>query len=185
MKKNLLISTVLVGLAMTSLTANANGKHTISAGYALSKFQGEKDEDLKDPKGLNAKYRYEFNENLGIVGSFTRTTQKYNSTDSSSKHSFDFSYNALMAGPSYRFNEYVSIYALLGAAYAEASGDITDYSSYGYTKDTYGENTTSAAYGAGVQFNPISNVAIDVSYEYTKLYEEKLGTFVVGIGYRF
>ncbi|WP_235977756.1 Ail/Lom family outer membrane beta-barrel protein [Proteus mirabilis] len=41
------------------------------------------------------------------------------------------------------------------------------------------------AYGLGVQVNPITNLAIDVSYEYSKLYDIDFTTWVVGIGYRF
>ncbi|PHM37063.1 attachment invasion locus protein [Xenorhabdus mauleonii] len=170
---------------MTSLTANANGKHTISVGYAQSKFLSEEDKDIKAPKGANAKYRYEINEKLGIVSSLTRTSLKYTLTDHNDKYSHDFEHTSFMAGPSYRFNEYVSAYALLGAAYGKASGEFTEHHAYGYTQGRFEETATAAAYGAGVQFNPIPNVAIDVSYEYTKLDEAKLGTFVFGIGYRF
>ncbi|WP_407072857.1 Ail/Lom family outer membrane beta-barrel protein [Photorhabdus viridis] len=45
---------------------------------------------------------------------------------------------------------------------------------------------TSVAYGAGLQLNPIPNVAVDVAYEYSDLGDKaKVGTFVVGVGYRF
>ncbi|EMB6102605.1 outer membrane beta-barrel protein, partial [Proteus mirabilis] len=47
------------------------------------------------------------------------------------------------------------------------------------------ENKISMAYGLGVQVNPITNLAIDVSYEYSKLYDIDFTTWVVGIGYRF
>ncbi|QLK88716.1 hypothetical protein E3U36_09700 [Arsenophonus endosymbiont of Aphis craccivora] len=47
-------------------------------------------------------------------------------------------------------------------------------------------------YGAGLQINPVENVAIDVTYEHTKLSFEhttlkniKVGTWMLGVGYRF
>lgn len=41
------------------------------------------------------------------------------------------------------------------------------------------------AYGVGVQFNPLPNIAIDASYEHTKLSDIKVGTWMLGVGYRF
>ncbi|WP_119711034.1 Ail/Lom family outer membrane beta-barrel protein [Arsenophonus endosymbiont of Aleurodicus floccissimus] len=47
-------------------------------------------------------------------------------------------------------------------------------------------------YGAGLQTNPVENLAIDVTYEHTKLSFEhtnlkniKVGTWMLGVGYRF
>ncbi|WP_016674751.1 Ail/Lom family outer membrane beta-barrel protein, partial [Yersinia pestis] len=47
------------------------------------------------------------------------------------------------------------------------------------------EEQDSLAYGVGMQFNPLNNIAIDASYEYTKLKDANIGTWVLGIGYRF
>ncbi|EOW5147519.1 Ail/Lom family outer membrane beta-barrel protein, partial [Escherichia coli] len=44
---------------------------------------------------------------------------------------------------------------------------------------------TSVVYGAGIQFNPVPNWVVDASYEYTKLGDVKVGTWMTGIGYRF
>ncbi|CNL75428.1 attachment invasion locus protein [Yersinia enterocolitica] len=39
--------------------------------------------------------------------------------------------------------------------------------------------------GAGVQFNLYPNVVIDASYEYSKLSDVNVGTWMLGAGYRF
>ncbi|WP_273826556.1 Ail/Lom family outer membrane beta-barrel protein, partial [Pseudomonas asplenii] len=40
-------------------------------------------------------------------------------------------------------------------------------------------------YGAGLQFNPIENVALDVGYEQNRIRSVDVGTWNVGVGYRF
>ncbi|AOM42110.1 Ail/Lom family outer membrane beta-barrel protein [Xenorhabdus hominickii] len=181
MKKILLISAVVAGLSMTSFTANASGENKVSAGYALSKVQITDFKDLKEPKGFNLKYRYEITNNFGVIGSFTRTSQKDTYSDSAIKSEVSQEYNSFMAEPAYRFNEYISAYGLLGAAY----GKISSYNSQYNRTHSLESNTTAAAYGAGLQFNPSPNVAIDVSFEYSKLDEAQVGTWVLGTGYRF
>ena len=50
---------------------------------------------------------------------------------------------------------------------------VTDTADYGFT------------YGAGLQFNPIENVALDVGYEQNRIRSVDVGTWNVGVGYRF
>ncbi|PHM73232.1 Ail/Lom family outer membrane beta-barrel protein [Xenorhabdus kozodoii] len=186
MKKALLSSAIVAGLSIVSLTADASGKHTISLGYAQSdiKMQVLGDDlnlnDLnKDPRGLNLKYRYEINDNWGVIGSATYTKLKINYYDYRwlAIGNEDITYKSLMAGPTYRFNEYASAYALVGAA------NIEDH--FTASKLDMRKNKTAIAYGAGLQFNPFSNIAVDVAYEYADLNQAKTGTWVVGVGYRF
>ncbi|MDC9588871.1 Ail/Lom family outer membrane beta-barrel protein [Xenorhabdus sp. XENO-10] len=184
MKKALLTSAIVAGLSIASFTANASGKHTISVGYAQSdvKLKLEGDKLDKNPKGVNLKYRYEINDNWGVISSFTLTREEEKMfLGNIGKLTREITYRSWMAGPTYRFNEYVSTYALIGAANIE---DYKTGSGLGvYMTDR--ENKTAVAYGAGLQFNPISNVAVDVTYEYSDLEKAKVGTFVVGVGYRF
>ncbi|MCC8465418.1 Ail/Lom family outer membrane beta-barrel protein [Photorhabdus bodei] len=183
MKKALIASAVAVGLSVFTFAANA-GEHTISGGYAQShvKFDGEKLDE--NPKGFNLKYRYELDDNFGVIGSFTLTHQGYDYYYGSRKiGTGDLDYYSLMVGPTYRFNEYVSVYGLVGAAHGkeEAKGNAAVL---GYDVE-YKESKTSAAYGLGLQFNPMPNWVIDASYEYSKLGDFKVGTWVIGAGYRF
>ncbi len=69
------------------------------------------------------------------------------------------------------------MYALLGIGHGNAKASVL-----GYGKK---EEQDSLAYGVGMQFNPLNNIAIDASYEYTKLKDANIGTWVLGIGYRF
>ncbi|WP_338883083.1 Ail/Lom family outer membrane beta-barrel protein [Xenorhabdus sp. TH1] len=190
MKKVLLTSAIVAGLSIASFTANASGKHTISVGYAQSdvKMKLEGDKLDKDPRGVNLKYRYEFNDNWGVIGSFTLTREGENQTLSSptyghlGKLTRDITYRSWMVGPTYRFNEYVSTYALIGTANID---DHQTGSGLGVFT-IHNENKSAVAYAAGLQFNPISNIAVDVTYEYSDLGDKaKVGTFVVGVGYRF
>ncbi|MCT8341619.1 MULTISPECIES: Ail/Lom family outer membrane beta-barrel protein [Photorhabdus] len=183
MKKALIASAVAVGLSVFTFAANA-GESSISGGYAQShvKVDGEKLDE--NPKGFNLKYRYELDNNFGVIGSFTLTHQGYNYYYGSRKiGTGDLDYYSLMAGPTYRFNEYVSVYGLVGAAHGKekAKGNAAVL---GYDVE-YKESKTSAAYGLGLQFNPMPNWVIDASYEYSKVGDYKIGTWVIGAGYRF
>lgn len=160
----------LVGFSMFGVV-NAAEKHTISAGYAQSNI---KDSDVDDASGFNLKYRYEFNDDWGIIGSTTYTKKSYSVTGYGSG---DVKYNSLLVGPTYRVNEYFSAYAALGIARGQDK-----YSERGYSHKI---DETSAAYAAGFQINPIPNVAIDASYEYAKIDDTKIGTWMLGVGYRF
>ncbi|WP_340618397.1 Ail/Lom family outer membrane beta-barrel protein [Xenorhabdus entomophaga] len=185
MKKVLLVSAMIAGLSIASFTASANKKHTISLGYAQTsmtlKVMANNEKPSKDPRGLNLKYRYEINDNWGVIGSVTQTklnlyyapkpvNKKGRNADES------ITYSSVMAGSTYRFNDYISGYTLLGVA------NIKDHQK---TLSNTTEKKTALAYGAGLQFNPISNVAVDVAYEYSHLKQAKAGTWMVGVGYRF
>ena len=90
-------------------------------------------------------------------------------------------YYSLVAGPAYRFNEYISAYGVLGLAHGTDSGS----ASYGGSSISVDDSKTSVAYGAGLQFNVTPNIAIDAHYEYSKLGDFKIGTWILGAGYRF
>jgi len=172
------IAVAFLGAIAFSSTANAENESTISVGYAQShvKFDGE---TLKEhPKGVNLKYRYEIDSNWGVIGSFTYTHQDYNFYfNNRNVGNGDLDYYSLTAGPVYRFNDYISAYGLVGAAHGKESVDV--YS------EKYSESKTAVAYGAGLQINPVKNIAIDASYEYSKLDDVKVGTWMLGVGYRF
>ena len=41
------------------------------------------------------------------------------------------------------------------------------------------------SYGAGLQFNPIQDVALDVGYEQSRIRNVDVGTWIAGVGYSF
>jgi outer membrane protein X len=51
--------------------------------------------------------------------------------------------------------------------------------------DRNGSSDYGFTYGAGLQFNPIQEVALDVGYEQSRIRSVDVGTWMVGVGYRF
>ncbi|MBG3078852.1 outer membrane beta-barrel protein [Proteus mirabilis] len=178
MNRFLLISTSMLAISTLSFNAHAALNNTLSVGYAKSsiKFEGNKLED--NPKGVNFKYNHEFDNNWGVIGSLTYTKLTYDFYSYWGKiGTTEIDYVSLTAGPSYRFNDYFSAYGLIGLGHVNQEDKFYDY------RGDY--NKTSLAYGVGFQVNPIPNIAIDASYEYSKLDDAKFGTWVLGVGYRF
>lgn len=165
---------VLACLAVGSIGV-ANASQTVSVGYAQTEVNITHSNQMP---GFNVKYHWEDdNTGAGVIGSFAYTTKNASDDYASGK----LTYYSVTAGPSYRFNDYVNIYALLGVAY----GKIEQENAY----QSYWESSSAFAYGAGVQFNPIENVAIDASYVYTQFSGDSdnvgAGTWMLGVGYRF
>ncbi|MEG1213701.1 MAG: Ail/Lom family outer membrane beta-barrel protein [Leclercia sp.] len=179
---------VLVAAGLMSGAALADN-HTVSLGYAQSDV-----EDFKDIRGVNLQYRYEWDSPLSVMGSFTYMSgdedQHYYLASDSVKNHVDVKYYSLMVGPAYRLNDFVSLYALGGFAHTKADGDTRWVNGGdGYTQtDSISEKSTSFAYGAGVQFNPTAELAINVGYEGTTTDidgSRGINGFNVGLGYRF
>ena len=87
-------------------------------------------------------------------------------------------YYGITAGPAYRLNDWASIYGVIGVGYGKFQNNNfpnqkSDMSDYGFS------------YGAGMQFNPIENVALDFSYEQSRIRNVDVGTWIAGVGYRF
>lgn len=73
MNKTLLVSSLVACLSIASVNVYAEGKNSISVGYAQSHVKEDGYKLDKDPRGFNLKYRYEFNNNWGVIGSFAQT----------------------------------------------------------------------------------------------------------------
>lgn len=194
----LTISALLLTSVVLSPLACANN-HTVTLGYAQSKLQ-----DFKDIKGANLKYRYEWDSPLSVIGSLTYMTGKENYYDSEDVSRFyqnietydtvnsntKIKYYSLAAGPAYRVNSYFSVYGLVGVNYTKADSNATwKLNGVTYHKDDSSESATSLMYGAGIQINPIENIAIDLGYEGTRVksgdYSYSVNGFNIGVGYRF
>lgn len=201
MKKIFITSLIATLFASVSINAFAAGKTTLSLDYAQN-YLRIKDSDLKKmdhPDGINIKYRHEINHHLGIIGSFTHTAQEEKINVSSFNNfmqldSMEISYSSLSVGPGYRFNDYISIYGLVGFARSriefEGKVGMLGIATIPVSRSIKSKNAF--VYGAGVQFNPVKNLAIDVSYEYTKLSYKNIdlddiniGSWMLGVGYRF
>lgn len=172
MKKIVCLSALacLLGIGASSAFA---GQSTVSAGYAQGDAQGV----VNKAKGFNLKYRYDWDNNpLGVIGSFTYLED---SSSTSAGYYNKGQYIGITAGPAYRLNDWASIYGVVGLAHgkythnASNGTDNNDNDDYGFS------------YGAGLQFNPIQDVALDVGYEQSRIRSVDVGTWAVGVGYRF
>ena len=170
MKKIACLSALAAVLAVSAGTAVA-ATSTVTGGYAQSDMQGV----MNKANGFNLKYRYEQDNNpLGVIGSFTYTEK--DRTDASGDYN-KTQYYGITAGPAYRLNDWASIYGVVGVGYGKFQNNNfpnkSDMSDYGFS------------YGAGLQFNPIENVALDFSYEQSRIRNVDVGTWIAGVGYRF
>ena len=179
MKNKLVTPIVAIALSIITFNASANLKNTLSLGYAQTQIKIDGDKVDGAPKGINIKYDRKLNESFGIIGSIIYNHKKYYCYDVQDEMNAqsNFNYYLLTAGPSYRFNEYINIYGLIGTSIISAK--------YKDDIENYHEKKASLSYGVGLQINPISNIAIDASYEYSKVNDANLGTWVLGVGYRF
>lgn len=218
--KKFVISAIagLISLGCITTANAAAGDNTFSIGYAQTHSNSLKDgvnstrdimagthghfDDYKDPKGINFKFRHEFDDHLGLIASLTHTNEKFsgNNFSQGANNYNDLSakgrYFSFMAGPTLRLNEYISAYATAGVAYTkanlygakysaqkDASGKITGYNVV--DSSTLSDHKTSFAYGIGLQFNPFESVAVDVSYEASGSGGWRTNGFNVGVGYKF
>ncbi|WP_078002426.1 Ail/Lom family outer membrane beta-barrel protein [Izhakiella australiensis] len=179
MKKTLL---ALALLPLFSSVAQAD-QQSVTLGWAHTSTSAS---DVKNLDGINVKYRYEWDSPVGIIGSFSWMK---------GDDEFSFSYDghgktkvniySLMVGPAWRINEYVSLYGLVGANFA----DIKVNASNAYSSADSKWNGSNFAWGAGVQINPMTNLVIDVGYEGSQLKPNgesfDLNGFNIGVGYKF
>ncbi|HEY3984268.1 outer membrane protein OmpX [Cedecea sp.] len=168
MKKIACLSALACVLAVSVGTASA-ATSTVTGGYAQSDMQGV----ANKAGGFNLKYRYENDTPLGYIGSFTYT-QKSDTQDGVYNKG---QYYGITAGPAYRINDWASIYGVVGVGYGKFQA--TEFPAHESVSD-YG-----FSYGAGLQFNPIENVALDFSYEQSRIRSVDVGTWIAGVGYRF
>ncbi|WP_252356648.1 Ail/Lom family outer membrane beta-barrel protein, partial [Escherichia coli] len=155
---------------------------------------------MGDLSGINVKYRYAFKETFGLVTSFhcagDRNRQLTRYSDARwHEDSVRNRWFSVRAGPSVRVNEWFSAYAMAGVAYSRVSTFSGDYlrvtDNKGKTHDVLTgsddgrHSNTSLAWGAGVQFNPIESVAIDIAYEGSGSGDWRTDGFIVGVGYKF
>ncbi|MDK9358013.1 Ail/Lom family outer membrane beta-barrel protein [Lelliottia sp. V106_10] len=184
-----------VFLSALGVSAAVQAESSITAGYAQAHVEG-----FKNINGINLKYRYEWNSPLSIITSFTFMTGSESSSYYVDRDKIDLhanvKYYSLAAGPAWRFNETVSVYALLGASYNKVDYNY-NWKNYEGTRglvdmgnvDGESHDSTSLVYGAGVQISPLDNFVIDVGYEGSKLddgaNDHAVNGFNIGVGYRF
>ncbi|EEF5710163.1 outer membrane beta-barrel protein [Salmonella enterica] len=175
MNKMAVAVVVALVLACVGSAGAAGIKNTVSIGYAYTDLGGV---ISGNANGVNLKYNTEDLESgFGGMGSLTYTTADVN--NGYGYKTGDADYTSFLVGPSYRFNDYLNAYVMIGAG-------------HGHLKDNWGNSgsKTSVAYGAGFQVNPVDYIAINASYEHTRfdgVYDGRVnaGTWVLGVGYSF
>jgi putative virulence related protein PagC len=177
----------------TTFNTLADSNHTVSMGYAQSKI-----ETGPTLKGVNAKYRYEWDSPISIITSLTYMGKSvdgmYWDEISAGKANLDFKYWSFSAGPAYRFNEFISIYSLVGynANSLKVTSNTQRYSDGSSRHVSPTVKGNAFMYGAGVLINPMNNLSLELGYEGSSLkydeYTQKrlaINGFNVGVGYRF
>lgn len=174
---------VLLAIGMSSGGIALAEHHTASIGYAQSRI-----EDFKHIRGTNLQYRYEDDTALSFLSSFSYMHRSGDSESFFPGKSADVKaqYYSLLAGPAYRINDNISLYALGGVARTKIDADgkmnngITGFSSSG--------KSTSFACGLGVIINPVENISVNLGYESAKTNlngNRGINGFNIGAGYRF
>lgn len=197
-----------LGTLLISFGAYAEqGNQTVSIGFIQMKSDGLRDiykdtegvaslygkassDGYDDPKGMFMRYRYEFDDRWGVIGSFSyavndgKITTNANSLRATAKTTAE--YASALVGPSLRINDYVSLYGLAGMAYKHIKQDIDAYTSYGSGNSSVSEDKFNFAYSIGAQFNIYEGLVFDAAYEASPGNRDwKTNGFTVGIGYRF
>ncbi len=168
---------VLAGLALGSIgVANADlPANTLSIGYAQTQLGGFYSGSMP---GVNVKYHWEdMSSGFGAIASAS-----YTRADIENGWGGTVEQTSFLIGPSYRFNDYLNAYLLLGIANGKV--DVPAWDDH--------QSQSVFSYGAGLQVNPATNWAIDASYQYARFdshydYSPHIdaGTWVIGVGYRF
>ncbi|MEH0835019.1 outer membrane protein OmpX [Pectobacterium cacticida] len=171
MKKIAYLSALACVLTVGAGSAFA-GQSTVTAGYAQGDAQGV----YNKVKGFNLKYRYEQDNNpLGVISSFTYLEKNGSDQGVYSKGQ----YMGFTAGPAYRLNDWASLYGVVGFSHGKATYNATN------GRDNNSNSDYGFTYGAGLQFNPMQDVALDVGYEQSRIRSVDVGAWAVGVGYRF
>ncbi|WP_340533132.1 Ail/Lom family outer membrane beta-barrel protein [Escherichia coli] len=194
--KKILLLSVLTSLSLSVAHADTNNR--FSVGYASTNLKFT-DGESSNLKGFNIKYQHEFFNDIGLIASLVATrnedTQKGFYRDAGVVYGKwvpdklihgitrkdTQKYYSLSIGPTWRFNDWVSAYAVAGVAKTEFRTSVHNLTEK-YKTD---ERKTAATYGAGVQISLINNWLMDVSYDYMKTGDIKASTWMVGVGYRF
>ncbi|HEC5300563.1 TPA: Ail/Lom family outer membrane beta-barrel protein [Enterobacter asburiae] len=153
------------------------------------------------PKGMFIRYRYEFTDTLGIIGSLSYAQQdgstKGEINNSATKQSYrnkfrvTGDYFSSLVGPAWRLNEYVSFYGMAGVSFKHFRDERMArlYSDNTIVSDVSSNDSstkTSMAYSLGAQFNVYQHLVIDAAYEGSSGGGDwKTNAFTVGLGYQF
>lgn len=187
---NTLILVSTMGLLATSAYAqdmNGNPNSTVSIGYSHGGISGADSVD-----GVNVKYNYELDQKpWGVTSTLTYMGGNQEGDVSSNGRNYrndvDVKYYSVGVGPSYRISPNVSAYGVVGVSKTDVKG--TQFTRSGIGNRRVDADDTAFMYGAGVEFNPAPNWAINAGYEGSRVSDgfdkRNINAVNIGAGYRF
>ncbi|EFG3652043.1 Ail/Lom family outer membrane beta-barrel protein, partial [Escherichia coli] len=115
-------------------------------------------------------------------------TRKIKNPAASARTDIRANYWSLLAGPSWRVNQYMSLYAMAGMGVAKVSADLKikdNINSSGGFSESNSTKKNSLAWAAGAQFNLNESVTLDVAYEGSGSGDWRTSGITAGIGLKF
>ncbi len=175
---------------ITNLFFSAKGfstspqSQTFSLGYSNLYYHGN------SLTGFNINYDYQIDNHWGVLTSISwnkgnQYWRSYNYSYQPVKHKVNIDYLSLQAGPSYRFNDYLTLYGTIGFArftlnHREKFDNITLNSM---------KHDTGLSWGVGIKINPVNMLSLYFGYEGANkddyLSNPTVNGFNIGLGYRF
>ena len=175
------------------MTDACAGTLSTSLGYAFSN-----DADFNKPKGFNLKYGYEWENQLGLITSFTYLHSSEDSYPTengvSLKNEKTSTYYSFGAGPTFRISQFISLYGLLGLSYTRNSNKSnTEDAETSDSDESIYYNTnhaTSVMYGTGANINLPDDFLLNIGFERGSYKNENAAskssdTFNINIGYKW
>ncbi|HCC0886762.1 TPA: Ail/Lom family outer membrane beta-barrel protein [Salmonella enterica] len=184
MKKETLALILSAGIFAIN-TAQAD-THSFTVGYAQSKIHGD-----GNIRGVNAKYHYQGESPVGIITSLSYMYGNSKASGFDEDMGSDYhvksnvKYGSLMAGPTYQVTDAFSVYGLVGVGMLKARVKENGTWVGGPYSDTSLATDKGLAWGAGVQMNPVKDVAVNVGYEGNRGILTQMNGFNIGVGYCF
>ncbi|QBY43453.1 Ail/Lom family outer membrane beta-barrel protein [Arsenophonus nasoniae] len=159
---------------------------TFSLGYSNLYYHGN------SLTGLNFNYDYQIDNHWGVLTSISwnkgvKHRYSYNNFHQLVKHKVNINYLSLQAGPSYRFNDYLTLYSTLG--FARFTLKNTEKLVIENIVIDSMEHHTGLSWGAGIKINPLKMLSLYLSYEGANRHNyhtnPTVNGFNIGLGYRF
>jgi len=195
----------LSGLAIAVITCSATMAYgsqerpTMSLGYEQGHIR-----DFGDVRGGNFRFQYENAKPRGVMGSLTAMKNSWQDELSScrqadktcresyrKKHNLDSKaeYYSVMAGPTYRLSENLSVFALGGISHSRVEFPARSVKPVSASDNTHGQSSSQYAYSTGITLNPADNLALTAGYEGSRAsFDDKkhqLKSGFMDVGYRF
>lgn len=228
-KMRFLKSLLILSVVSSPAAYAAKGDQTLSIGYAQMNsdptkaaysankaeyetrlkatdkvFSKHADSD-KQPQGMFIRYRYEFDDTWGVMGSVTyavgdldnhflsgekaQNKKEKNKIEGRFGNRVKTDYVSLLAGPTVRANEWVSAFGLLGVALHSVENSMHETNKASVPPKQVSRNkktsNTSLAYALGLQFNVYEGLVIDAAWAGSGSGDWKSSGFNLGVGYKF